>query len=301
MPKEMSIIEMTVKISLIPNDFSHDLEKVFQLCKDENVKYVELASMWHKSILDLSVEEEDRVLALMKQYGIKAASIQTQIGKVIPPGMPGAKKDKNMHHDYEYNISKIERAIELAVKFNAKYIICYSFMNKKAHNPEELEKNWQLMFKTYEDFLPKLKAANKTMCIECDGGQFIGTVDEHLRMYEHFDSPHISANFDMANMYEVQTFERKDFERMHKWVPYFHCKDRKINKSILRFILGGSMPAIFGTGSIPWKRTISWFNEKKFDGFYSIEPHLHKNHFEGGRKCVKNLQNILKELNIDYE
>jgi len=140
------------------------------------------------------------------------------------------------------------------------------------------------------------------MCVEGDGGQLIGTVDDHLRLFETFDSPHIQANFDLANMYHVQEFTRSDFERFHRWVPYFHCKDRKLNTGWRKLLFGGNSPAIFGEGSIPWRKVLGWFDEVGFSGHLSIEPHVHgRKRFEKGRKCVQNLQKILSDLNIDSE
>ena len=136
-----------MKVSLIPNDFSQDLEKVFQLCQTEGVKYVELAYMWNKSILELNEAELTKVHELIDKYNLKAASIQTQIMKVHPPGNPNAKPGtKNMHDDFEFNISQIDTSIKLAKEFNAKYIVTYSFMDLKLADPPTLAKNWDLMF-----------------------------------------------------------------------------------------------------------------------------------------------------------
>ena len=290
-----------MKIAIIPNDLTQDLEKVFQLCNKEGVKYVELASMWGKSILDLTPEEDQKVEDLLKKYQIQVASIQTQIMKVHSPISEKSQSNGKMHDDYEFNIGKIDRAIELAKRFNAKYIISYSFMDKKNHTDEEREKNWDLMHQSYAKFLPKLKEAGVTMCIEGDGGQYCGTVEEHLRLFEHFNSPHIAANFDMANMYHVQEFHREDFEQFQKWVPYFHVKDRKIRTGWKKILFGGTKPALTGEGNIPWRKVLPWFAEIGFDGFLSVEPHIGGNRFENGRKCVQNLQKILQDLGIDYE
>jgi sugar phosphate isomerase/epimerase len=289
----------TMKVSIIPNDLTQDLEKVFQMCKEENVKYVELASMWEKSILDLNQEEEERVKDLLKKYGIKVASIQTQIMKVHPPGSPREKPgSKSMHDDFEYNISQLDRAIELAQIFDAKYIICYGFMDR---NQGDTKKYWDIMIKIYKDFVLKLKPANKTMVIEADGGQYIGTIDDYMKLLTSVNSEHVQANFDMANLYHMQEFTREEFERFYKYVPYFHVKDRKLNTGIKKFLFGGNKPALTGEGNIPWRQVLPWFAEKGFDGFLSVEPHVGGDRFTKGRQCVKNLQKMLKELNIDFE
>ena len=292
-----------MKVSLIPNDFSQDLEKVFQLCQTEGVKYVELAYMWNKSILELNEAELTKVHELIDKYNLKAASIQTQIMKVHPPGNPNAKPGtKNMHDDFEFNISQIDTAIKLAKEFNAKYIVTYSFMDLKLADPPTLAKNWDLMFQVYGDFIKKLQPAGKTAIVECDGGQYVATIEDHLKLFEHFNSPHVMANFDLANLSHNQQFTRDLFEKFYKWVPYFHVKDRKINTGIKKLLFGGSGPAVFSEGSVPWRTVLPWFAEKGCECFLSVEPHVHgTDKLELGRQCVKNLQKTLNELNIAYE
>src|SRR6056297_1391203 len=170
--------ENTMKVGLIPNDFSMDLEKVFKLCEKESVKYVELAYMWGKSILDLNEKELRKVQDLMEKYNLHASAIQTQIGKVYAPSSPNSKSNKKMHDDYEYNVSRIDRAIELAKIFNTKYIISYGFRGRDEGDESTKGKYWNELLETYDSFVKKLKPASKVMCVEGDGGQLVGTVED---------------------------------------------------------------------------------------------------------------------------
>ena len=286
-----------MKISLIPNDFSMDLEAVFKLCNEENVKYVELGYMWDKSILDLTESELKKVEDLMKQYNLKAASIQTQILKVQAPNSKlAAPGSKNMHRDYEYNISRIDRAIEVASRLNAPFIVTYSYFTNLTKRSEE---NWQRLFSDYRNMVEKCEKAQKTMVVEVEGDTYIQTIDDYLRLFTTVNSPYLKANFDFANLHTAQkVFTRADFERFYPFVPYFHVKDRKLPK--LKFL--PSKGAVFGEGQIEWREILPWFAEKQFSGFLSIEPHVHgANRFELGRNCVKNLQKTLKDLKIAYE
>lgn len=282
-----------MKVSLIPNDFSMDLEAVFKMCNAEHVQYVELGYMWNKSILDLTPEEIQNVLALMKQYNLKAASIQTQIMKVGPPGsILDRKGSQKMNFDYSYNRSRIDRAIEVAEIFDTPFIVSYSYFR---HGVRNIQSYWPKLLADYEEFLPKLKAKNKTMVIECEPDTLIATVQDYLKIFKYFDSPHIAANLDLANLHGGQkSFSRADFEAIFPYVKYFHVKDRR--KKLI-----GATGAIFGEGFIPWSSVLPWFAEKGFDGYLSVEPHVHgENRFEKGVQCVRNLQNLLKLLKIAF-
>jgi sugar phosphate isomerase/epimerase len=284
-----------MKISLIPNDFTQDIELVFQLCNKEKVQYVELASMWGKSILDLTEEEEKRLLELMDKYHLKTASIQTQIMKTMAPTSKFNKLKSNaMHLDHDYNIKQIDRAIELANTFKTPYIISYTYFRR---GTTVSEANWEKLFEDYQTFLPKIQQQNKIMVVECEPDTFAGSIEEYLRLFTHLNSPHIRANFDFANLLGAQKqFSREEFERFRPYVNYFHVKDRKFRRIL------GSTGAIFGEGNVPWKQTLSWFAETDFDGFLSVEPHVHgQDRIEKGRKCVQNLQKLLTELKIPFE
>lgn len=284
-----------MKISIIPNDLTMELEAVFKMCQEEKIKYVELGYMWNKSILDLNEEEISKVQSLLSKYNIKVASIQTQIMKVFPPGALLSKIGSNhMHFDYEFNKSKVDRAIELAKIFDAPHIVTYSFFRRGVKITEEL---WNRLFNDYEQFLPKLKASGKSVVVECEPDTLIATVSDYLKLFQHFESPHIQANFDMANLFGAQNhFTSEEFEQFYKYVPYFHVKDRK------KVFLHRTKGAIFGEGYIPWRQVLPWFAEKRFNGFLSIEPHVHgEDKFEKGRQCAKNLQKLLMELNIPFE
>jgi sugar phosphate isomerase/epimerase len=119
------------KITTIPNEFSQDFEKVLALLSRNDINYVELASMWNRNILDLTPEEEDKVEDLLDQYGMDVSAIQTQIMKCHPRDSPHAKPgSRQMHLDLEYNLSRIDRAIELAKRFKTENIVTYSYFAK---------------------------------------------------------------------------------------------------------------------------------------------------------------------------
>jgi sugar phosphate isomerase/epimerase len=282
------------KIALIPNDFSMDLEEVFKMCAAESVKYVELANMWNKSILDLNESEQSRVHELLDQYGLQVASIQTQIMKTVAPNSVLRKgESRDMHRDHAFNVSRIDRAIELAADFQTPFIVTYSFYKMGA---KVTDQNWQQIFDDYAAFLPKLQTAGKTVVIECEADTYVGTIQQYLKLLHHFEAPDIRANLDLGNMMGAQTsFTEDDFKQIFPYVAYFHVKDRRKK-------LFGTAGAVFGEGFVPWRKVLPWFAEAGFSGYLSVEPHVHgANKFEMGRNCVHNLQQLLRDLDIPFE
>ncbi|HME53536.1 MAG TPA: sugar phosphate isomerase/epimerase [Candidatus Lokiarchaeia archaeon] len=300
-----------IRVALIPNDFyvpGKEFEAVLdEVCVKENAKCIEIAYLWGKSILDLNEEEIAKLHETLDQRSIKIASIQTQIMKVLPEGTKlSSTGSKQMNRDQRFNVSRIDDAIRCAGEFGTKYIITYSYftstMGKKDH-----EKYWELMFQDYHNLVDKCQVAGKIMVVECEGDTLVNDAASYLRLFNHFNSPHLKANLDLSNFVShAGQFTQEDFQQLKDHVEYFHVKDRIFRtgiftKGILKKLFGGK-GAVFGTGVIPWKQVLPWFIQNGFDGVLSVEPHVHgDDKFGKATQCVRNLQALLKELGIGYE
>ena len=295
-----------VKICLIPNDFytkDVDFEEVLEFCTKESVKFIEIASLWGKSVLDMEENEIEKVKTLLNSAGVQVGSVQTQIMKTVTPFgsfftrlfgrivsfFYGSLGKQNMHGNYEYNISRIDDAIQIAKEFNSDYIITYSYFTKGAKIDE---KTWNRLIADYKVLASKCETEKKTLVIECEGDTFIQDTRTYLKLFNEVNSPYVKANLDLSNFVShVGDFTRDDFEALKEHVEYFHVKDRK-----------GNMGSVFGEGDIPWKKVLPWFIDAGYDGFLSVEPHVHgRDKFNRAKQCVLNLKQMLEELGIEYE
>ncbi|MHA1997512.1 MAG: sugar phosphate isomerase/epimerase family protein [Promethearchaeota archaeon] len=273
---------------------------MIEFCAEENIKFIEIAFLWGKSVLDLDEGEINRVKEILDRNGVKVASIQTQIMKVHPSITSVSRiGSKDMHRDEAYNLSKIDSAIKMANEFGTKYIITYSYFNRYIEAGEDI---WPRLIVNYEPLVDACEESNKTMVLECEGDTVVGSIDDYFNLFDFFESPHLKVNLDLANLVgHVGKFDRDDFDRIKEHVEYFHVKDRKrVTRGFFkkRVVETG---AVFGEGYIPWKDALTWFNEYGYEGFLSVEPHVHgKNKFEMAKNCVKNLKNLLGELNINF-
>jgi sugar phosphate isomerase/epimerase len=256
------------KVTTIPNEFSQDLEKVLNLLSHNDINYVELASMWDKDILDLSPEEEDKVENLLDQYGMEVSAIQTQIMKCYPRDSPHAKPGtRNMHADADYNLSRIDRAIELAQRFKTDNIVTYSYLAKEGVT----EQNWGRMLDDYEGLVMKCAKANKILVLENEHDCYVGLIDDVYRIMTHFNSPHLRWLFDTGNLFmKTNNFTKDDFEKVKEFIGYWHVKDVK------KSLFGKSKKwAVFGKGMVPSKEIFSYFIKDGYTGYFSAEPHQH--------------------------
>jgi sugar phosphate isomerase/epimerase len=302
---------MTVKVACIPNDFYHGsrgFEQVLdEVCAPLGVKYIEIAYLWGKSILDLDETEIAKLHESLDQRDIRIGSIQTQIMKVIPNGaLLASPGSKNMARDQAFNTSRIDDAIRCAKEFGTKLIVTYSYFSSTMKK-KQVEPFWDMLFQDYNGLVEKCQAEDCTMVVECEDDTLVHDTKTYLRLFDYFNSPHLAANLDLANFISyANVFTEEDFTQLKDHVAYFHCKDRILSKGImskgiLRRIFHGK-GAVFCTGDVPWKQVLPWFVDAGFDGILSVEPHVHgANQFEDAKQCVAGLQKLLGELNIEYE
>jgi sugar phosphate isomerase/epimerase len=278
------------KVTTIPNEFSQDLEKVLNLLSKNDINYVELASMWDKDILDLSPDEEDKIEDLLDQYGMEVSAIQTQIMKCHPRDSPHAKPgSNNMHTDIEYNLSRIDRAIELAKKFNTENIVTYSYLAREGVT----EQNWGRMLDDYESLVMKCAKANKVLVLENEHDCYVSLIDDVYRIMTHFNSPHLRWLFDTGNLFmKINKVTQEELGKVKEFIGYWHVKDVK------KVLFGKSKKwVVFGKGIVPSKEIFSYFIKNGYNGYFSAEPH------QGGSKKwdlatehVLNMKNLLDSI-----
>lgn len=279
-----------VKVATIPNEFSQDFEEVIGMLDEMGIKYVELASMWHKNVLDLTKEEEDRVEEILKEHGFGVSAIQTQIMKCHPRDSPHAKPgSNNMHNDLDFNLSRIDRAIELAERFNTQNIVTYSYFHKAGIT----EDNWQKMLADYEFLVGKCKEAGKTMVLENEHDTYVALIDDIERIMSHFDSPHLRWLYDTGNLFKrVKDYTVQDHKKVGEYIGYWHIKDVK-----KRFFGKIKQWTVFGKGFVPFEKIFPKFIEDGYTGYFSAEPHQHgPNKIQLAREHVLNLKSYLESL-----
>ncbi|KKK55645.1 hypothetical protein LCGC14_3072440, partial [marine sediment metagenome] len=64
-----------MKLGVITDGISTDLEQALQVMNEYEIEYAELQFVWDKEVGDHSAEEIKRMKSLLKRYGVKVVSI----------------------------------------------------------------------------------------------------------------------------------------------------------------------------------------------------------------------------------
>jgi sugar phosphate isomerase/epimerase len=233
------------------DEISPELEEQLETLARESINYMELRSVWNTNVLDLTVDELDRVKSATAERGIRISSIGSPIGKVPVTDSFGP------------HLERFRRALYAADVMGAPYIRVFSFFIPEGQGParyrEEVIDRMEIMAGEAADSGVTLLHENEK--------EIYGDVPSRcLDILAGAGSPALRAAWDAANFVQCGIRPYKEgYASLRPYVEYVHVKDA----------LSGSdrvVPA--GEGDGQWPETLSALRASGFDGFFSLEPHL---------------------------
>jgi 3-dehydroshikimate dehydratase len=274
-----------VTISAFADEISQDLDEQLAVMESENVRHIELRSVWDTGSLRLSDDQREKIKATMDERGFKVSSIATGLGKY------------DINDDFGRELDDCQRAVDTAKFFGCDNIRLFSYWDKKGGD----------VLNRKDEVLSRMARLTE---VAAKGGVILGHENEKgiygekpeecREILDFVDSPYLKAIFDPANFIQagVKPFEEA-WSLLKDDVVYFHVKDAMLET-------GKVTPAGDGDGRLP-----EIFRDKIVDGGWegvlSLEPHLSVPSVEGEpkgaasfRAAVGGLRNVLDNLNIEY-
>lgn len=278
------------KISCFADEISPDLNEQINIMKKNDVKFVELRSVWNKNVLDLSPDELDKIKEGFFSNGIRVSSIGSPIGKV------------NIGEDFAKELDRFERAVEIALKMESRYIRIFSFYMSKDKtdyvSKDRAELYGGIVIDRLKQMLDFSIKHNLILLHENEADIYGETSGRCLKLFNSLHSNSFRAVFDPSNFVVAgEDVLEESFSRLKEHIEYIHVKDSL--KGTGEIVVAGC-----GDGRIKYI-----FNELRCkDGmFVSLEPHLANagkyRGFSGPELFVKDLEalrDILQELEIKY-
>lgn len=237
-------------ISGFSDEISEDVAAQFKILNKLGISYFEPRGIDGKNISELTDAEITELKKKMADFGIKASSIGSPIGKI--------KISDNLDDHFE----KYKRIVEIAKKIDSKYIRIFSFY----HDSAEWIENERL---TVLSQLPKMieyaKANNVVLLHENEKDIYGDTADRCKDLMENLYCDNFKAVFDPANFVQSGQDTKEAFEILKPYIEYMHIKEAL-------FADGSVVPAGFGDGNIEY--ILSYLLRNGYNGYLSIEPHL---------------------------
>jgi len=282
-----------LKITVINDEISDNLDETIEFLKYHGIKYVELRTIQKKNLIDYSLEELREVRKNLSKNGISVSAFASPLFKWYPDNSKGELKEKvdtfgfNPHLNLTAKQDYITKAIAVAKALGTRRIRIFSSLKTSSVRYSFVS---DPLFKIA---LNEAKKEGITLLLENEPSCYIYKMKDIKSLARKFADEHFGIWFDVANFYKVkeQVF-KKDLEELKDVIGYFHLKD---------FNEIGNYVAL-GEGVINYKRIISdirkIFGNK--DIFLSIETHVHSNPKRATQQSLQTLNKLLSEKRIGY-
>lgn len=242
-----------IKISGFSDEISFDLLPQLVTLKELGMKYMCPRTINQKSIADYTPEEFEKTIKVeLDKAGIKFSSIGSPIGKI------------GLYNEdaYEEQLKKLENLVKIAEMMECKYIRIFSFFV----DPRDDYSCYRAeVIKKMKGFLEKVKDKDIILIHENEKKIYGDIPSRVLEIYEAINSPQLKLCYDASNYIQCKIDPLDAYHKTKEYTVYYHMKD---------CIDGIEVPLGIGQGQI--EAILMDLKERKYEGFFTLEPHTAK-------------------------
>lgn len=233
------------------DEISPDPDLQCTVLAELGIGYLELRGAWDRNVLDLDEEQLTRLRQTLERHGIRLSSVASPIGKDPVTG------------DFGEYPRRLDRALQLAKALGAPYVRIFSFLIPPGDDPA-----------THRDEVLRRMAA---LAARAEGQEIVLVHENEKHIYgdvparcldvvESVGSPQLKLVWDPANFVQCGVRPYTDgYALLRPHLAYLQIKDA--------FLATGEVAAA-GAGDGELHQTIRALHADRFDGFFSLEPHL---------------------------
>ncbi|MFB6140268.1 MAG: sugar phosphate isomerase/epimerase family protein [Halosimplex sp.] len=242
----------SLPISGFADEIADDLDDQLSTLESLDISHLDLRGVWNENALDLSEDRLDELEATLAERGFSVTSIGSPIGKI------------GVEDDFDPHLDRLERALELADRFDTDHVRVFSYYIPEGDDPAEHRE--EVMRRTGVA-VEKAEDAGVTLVMENEKDIYGDTPGRMRDLLTTVDSPHLRAVFDPANYLEIGVRPYPDaLLQVVEYVDQVHVKDAEFGER------GAIRPAGEGDGRIG--ETVATLRDRGFEGALSLEPHL---------------------------
>lgn len=280
------------KLGIITDEISEDLGEALDFITHASLGYCEVREMWQKNVMSLSPEELKRAKALITEHGLHVSSIASPLFKYPLPEMPAQPEGALVFHSTFTDRDSpqlLRRSFDIAHFFGTEKVRVFSYW--RVPDPRKA-------YPYVRDRLAKaaeLAGRNGiVLMVENEYDCNVGTAGELGRILRDISSPHLRANWDLANDAMMNEVPFPDgYREVTGLVSHIHVKDVKRDP-----VSGRLTWAPVGNGIIDWRGQLRALKESGYSGTLSLETHFRPNGnaLENARASLAGVLKLLHEL-----
>lgn len=280
------------KLGIITDEISEEFDEALDFITHYSLGYCEVREMWQKNVMSLSREELNRAKSLIDRHGLRVSSLASPIFKYPLPEMPAQPEDALVFHSTfseRDSAELLRRSFEIAHFFGTEKVRVFSYW--RVAEPAKA-------YPYVRDRLAhaaELAAQNGIiLTVENEYDCNVGTAEELGRLLRDVNSPHLRANWDLANAAMMGEIPFPGgYHELEGLIAHVHVKDVKRDP-----VTGHLTWAPVGSGIIDWRGQLMALKDAQYTGTMSIETHFRPNGnaLENVRASIEGLLKILHEV-----
>ncbi len=279
-----------MKLAVITDEISQDLERALQVMQEYGVKGAELRGLWNVNIADIDDATARRAKKLIEAYGVQVCSIASPFYKCDLFEGEGEVKGP-MHlatpRDLSEQMDVLHRCIDLAHFFETPIIRVFSFWKRGELTPE-IE---QRIVDAFAEPVQVAEREEVTLVLENEHSCYLGTGAEVARVVQAVGSPHLRVCWDPGNaLCAGETPYPDGYLAVREQIAHMHVKDGIIEGGQVRFV-------IVGEGAIDYAGQFDALRQDGYTGWVSLETHarIDGDAERASRLCLQALRQWIEE------
>jgi sugar phosphate isomerase/epimerase len=290
-----------MKVSVITDEVSADLETALELSATWGVNAIELRSVEDQRWPDVSDYWKVRVPQLIQESRLTVAALSPGLFFIPFPSKPApivglrfidarqlrAEEQAKVLLDRHVN-ELLPASIESAKQLGVRTIICFSFSRPAPHLPPPPPPDEVIQVFRYAS--GKVHEAGMTLAIEVDHFAFGDISSRAADIVRRVDHPALGINWDLGNAYAAgEDVPYPDgYAHVHGLVRHVHFKDAKMDP------LTGKRSWTLDDGVIDWRGQIAALARDGYDGYISVEHHM-RPRVEATRRTLERIRRHIRE------
>jgi sugar phosphate isomerase/epimerase len=281
---------MRYRLSAITDEFSPDLETALSAMCDAGLEGAELRMVAGENIVDLTDEELDRAIGMVRERGLEIVSIASPLLKCALPGAPEVEErfQKDMFaaaYGFEDQARLAARAFEVAKRAGAKIVRVFSYW--RTVWPEAC---FMRIVAALAELAAEAAREGLTVGLENEHACNIATGTELARALEALSHRNLKAVWDPANALVAgeSPFPEGYGKLAAERIGHVHAKD-------CRMVDGQPAWAPLGEGEVDWPGQIAALWRDGYRGWISLETHWDGpggDKLQGSAICARNLRRL---------
>lgn len=248
------------KIAAFADEISDDLDEQLRVLGNLGIASIELRSVWGRNVLDLSEKELARIKNSLDGGGFSVPVIGSPIGKV------------QVTDDFTEHLGRFGRALDVAEFFGSQMIRVFSYYIPSGDDASRWRGEVVQRMRIKAD---QASQHGVTLVHENEKGIYGEGAQSCLDLLDTVESDSLMACFDPANFIQCQETPYPDaFDALENWITHVHVKDARAKD-------GSVVPA--GEGDSGWAAILRRLKETRYDGYFTLEPHLESGDRFGGK------------------